>query len=69
MLSDGCVAQFDQPYTLVREEAGILAELVSETGPATRERLTDIARAAFREDLDTEGDTEEETLGEIQTKL
>ena len=42
------MAQFDQPYTLVCEEAGILAELVSETGPATRERLTDIARAAFR---------------------
>ena len=43
------MAQFDQPYTLVCEEGGILAELVSQTGPATRERLMDIARAAFRE--------------------
>ena len=57
------MAQFDQPYTLVREEGGILAELVSETGPAARDRLTDIARAAFRED--TEGETE----SEIQTRL
>ena len=67
MLSDGCVAQFDQPYTLVCEEGGILAELVSETGPATRARLTDIARAAFREDQDTLGFNDVEV--EIQTKL
>ena len=53
-MSEGCVAQFDQPYTLVREEAGILAGLVSEAGPAARDRLTDIARAAFREE--TEGE-------------
>ena len=47
-MSEGCVAQFDQPYTLVREEAGILA------GPAARDRLTDIARAAFREGTEEE---------------
>ena len=57
------MAQFDQPYSLLCEEDGILDELVSQTGPATRERLTDIARAAFREDQDTEGDPE----GELQT--
>ena len=50
VLADGCVAQFDQPYTLICEEGGILAELVSQTGPATKARLTDIARDAFRED-------------------
>ena len=57
------MAQFDQPYSLLCEADGILDELVSQTGPATRERLTDIARAAFREDQDTEGYTE----GELQT--
>ena len=57
------MAQFDQPYSLLCEADGILDELVSQTGPATRERLTDIARAAFREDQDTEGDPE----GELQT--
>ena len=62
-MSEGCVAQFDQPYSLVREEAGILAQLVNEAGPAARDRLTDIARAAFREG--PEGDTE----SEIQTRL
>ena len=65
MVSEGCVAQFDQPYTLVCEEGGILAELVSETGPATKARLTDIARAAFKEDQDSL----EVNDVEIQTKL
>ena len=65
VLSDGSVAQFDQPYTLVCEEGGILAELVSETGPATKARLTDIARAAFKEDQDSL----EVNDVEIQTKL
>ena len=59
------MAQFDQPYTLVCEEGGILAELVSETGPATKARLTDIARAAFKEDQDSLGVNDVE----IQTKL
>ena len=59
------MAQFDQPYSLVCEEGGILAELVSETGPATKVRLTDIARAAFREDQDSLGVNDVE----IQTKL
>ena len=67
MLSDGSVAQFGQPYSLVCEEGGILAELVSETGPATSARLTDIARAAFREDQDNLGVNEVEV--EMQTKL
>ena len=57
VLSDGCVAQFDQPYSLLCEEGGILAELVSQTGPAARDRLMDIARSTFREDKDTSGDT------------
>ena len=57
MLSDGCVAQFGQPYSLLCEEAGILAELVRQTGPAARDRLMDIARAAFRADKETSGDT------------
>ena len=61
MLSDGCVAQFDQPYSLVCEEGGILAELVRETGPATRDRLTQIARAAFNKETDN--------CEEMQTKL
>ena len=61
VLSDGCVAQFGQPYSLVCEEAGILAELVSETGPATRDRLTQIARAAFNKETDN--------CEEMQTKL
>ena len=57
VLSDGCVSQFDQPYSLLCEEGGILAELVRQTGPAARDRLMDIARAAFRADKDTSGDT------------
>ena len=60
MLSDGCVAQFGQPYSLLCEEAGILAELVRQTGPAARDRLMDIARTAFREDKDTSGHTKGE---------
>ena len=65
VLSDGCVAQFDQPYSLLCEEGGILAELVSQTGPAARKRLMDIARTAFSEDKDTSGDPE----GDIGIKL
>ena len=38
VVSEGSVAQFDQPYSLVREEAGILAQLVNEAGPAARYR-------------------------------
>ena len=48
------MAQFDQPYSLVREEAGILAELLREAGSATMERLTDIARDAFRQETERE---------------
>ena len=61
MLSEGSVAQFGQPYALLCEEGGTLAELVSQTGPATRDRLTQIARAAFNKETDN--------CEEMQTKL
>ena len=48
VMSDGSVAQFGQPYSLLtEEEGGILSDLVTETGPASSQRLRDIARAAF----------------------
>ena len=49
VMSDGSVAQFGQPYSLLtEEEGGILSDLVTETGPASSQRLRDIAREAFR---------------------
>ena len=46
-MSDGSVAQFGSPYELLcHTEGGIFAELVEETGPASRDRLLEIARMA-----------------------
>ena len=39
------------------EEGETPAVLLTETGPAVRERLTDIARAAFMDDTDTSVET------------
>ena len=47
-MSDGCVAQFGSPYELLCDtEGGILTELVEETGPASRDRLFEMARTAY----------------------
>ena len=47
-MSDGCVAQFGSPYELLCDtEGGILTELVEETGPASRDRLFEMARMAY----------------------
>ncbi len=40
------VVEFDTPYALVEREGGVLAELVAQTGDASRERLIDMARQA-----------------------
>ena len=48
VMSDGCVAQFGSPYELLCDtEGGILTELVEETGPASRDRLFEMARMAY----------------------
>ena len=48
VMSDGSVAQFGKPYSLLTEEGeGILSDLVTETGPASSQRLRDIAREAY----------------------
>ena len=47
-MSDGYVAQFGSPYELLCDtEGGILTELVEETGPASRDRLFEMARMAY----------------------
>ena len=44
-MGDGCVAQFGNPYELLCDtEGGILTDLVEETGPASRDRLFEMAR-------------------------
>jgi nicotinamide mononucleotide (NMN) deamidase PncC len=40
------VAEFDTPYSLVTREGGVLAQLVAQTGDASRERLVEMARQA-----------------------
>jgi hypothetical protein len=40
------VVEFDTPYALVEREGGVLAELVAQTGDASKERLIDMARQA-----------------------
>ena len=44
-MGDGSVAQFGNPYELLCDpEGGILTDLVEETGPASRDRLFEMAR-------------------------
>ena len=63
-MSDGSVAQFGQPYSLLTEEGGgILYDLVTETGPASSQRLRDIAREAYCRSVSSE----EEENYEIST--
>ena len=57
VMSDGCVAQFGSPYELLCDtEGGILTELVEETGPASRDRLFEMARMAYFARLNQESD-------------
>ena len=45
VMGDGSVAQFGSPYELLCDtEGGILTDLVEETGPASRDRLFEMAR-------------------------
>ena len=56
-MSDGCVAQFGSPYELLCDtEGGILTELVEETGPASRDRLFEMARMAYFARINQESD-------------
>lgn len=47
VLSDGQVAEFGRPYELLCKSDGVLAELAAQTGEASKERLLEIARAAY----------------------
>ena len=56
-MSDGAVAQFGSPYELLCDtEGGILTDLVEETGPASRDRLFEMARTAYFARLNQEND-------------
>ena len=55
-MGDGSVAQFGSPYELLCDtEGGILTDLVEETGPASRDRLFEMARMAYFAQLNQEG--------------
>ena len=64
MISDGLVVQFGPPHELLcQEEAGTLTDLVNETGPATSDRLREMARTAYFRTGNNSG------TSELQTKL
>ena len=65
-MADGAVAQFGRPYELLCEAGGPLAELAGQTGAATRERLLELARQSYFNNIN-----QEEPLGidSVQTKL
>ena len=44
VLSDGQVVEFGQPYELLCDKTGVLAELADQTGAASKDRLVEIAR-------------------------
>ena len=46
-ISDGLVDQFGPPHELLCQEAGTLADLVTDTGPDTSQRLREMAREAY----------------------
>ena len=59
-MSDGQVVEFGQPYELLCDKAGVLTELAEQTGAASKDRLLEIARAAYfmktnKEDASLEG--------------
>ena len=52
------MAQFGSPYELLCDtEGGILTELVEETGPASRDRLFEMARMAYFARINQESDS------------
>ena len=41
------MVEFGQPYELLCDKAGVLTELAEQTGAASKDRLLEIARAAY----------------------
>ena len=62
VLSDGEVVEFGQPYELLCDKTGVLTELAEQTGEASKDRLFEIARASYFENINRK----EESLKCIQ---
>ena len=51
VLSDGEVVEFGQPHELLCDKTGVLTELAEQTGEASKDRLFEIARASYFENI------------------
>ncbi|XP_071837972.1 ATP-binding cassette sub-family C member 4-like [Apostichopus japonicus] len=69
VLDEGRIVEFDEPYTLLQDESGMLSSMVAETGNQESTKLTAIAKQKYfnvniDEDIDEQIDGEETDQGD-----
>lgn len=69
VLDEGRIVEFDEPYTLLQDESGMLSSMVAETGNQESIKLTAIAKQKYfnvniDKDIDEQIDGEETDQGD-----
>merc|ERR1712123_4370 len=67
VLSDGQVVEFGQPYELLCDKTGVLAELADQTGAASKDRLVEIARNNYFQKINKE-DASLENIQKVESE-